>query len=167
MSKKPSKTDIYKEILSYVLIFAATFFVLHLFIGMALIPSASMEPTLNVGKKYPFGVCSYLFKDPQRGDIIVFDDHGVVYCKRIIGLPGETVSFDGGYVYINGEMLIEPYAAGFSYPYTNDSYTVPDGEYFFMGDNRENSRDSRLWEYPYITKSQILGKILTTKSIFG
>lgn len=157
---------IYKEILSYVLIFTSTFFILHSVMGMAYIPSGSMEPTLSVGRKYPYITVAYLFNGPKRGDIIVFDDHGVAYCKRIIGLPGETVSFDGGFVYINGERLDEPYVAGFTYPYLANEYTVPEGEYLFLGDNRENSKDSRLWEYSFLKKSQILGKIVLTKPIF-
>ena len=160
--KHISETE-YKETLSYALIFLVTFFVLQLFIGVAFIPSGSMEPTLTVGKKYLFVSTSYLFKAPERGDIIVFDDHGVVYCKRIIGLPEDKIQLSEGSVYINGELLDEPYADGITLPYTSDHYEVPKGEYFFLGDNRLNSRDSRLWEYPYIKKSQILGKLITFK----
>lgn len=150
----------YKDTLKYVLIFLITFLILQAIIGMAYIPSGSMEPTLEVGKKYPFFELSYLFASPERGDIIVFDDHGVVYCKRIIGLPGDEIDLQNGSVYINGELLNEDYAFGNTYAYYESHYVVPDGEYFFMGDNRENSRDSRLWDYPYITKTQIIGKLI-------
>lgn len=150
----------YKDNLKYVLIFLITFLVLQTFIGVALIPSGSMEPTLTVGKRYIFSSTSYLFKNPARGDIIVFDDEGVIYCKRIIGLPGDSIDLKDGQVYINNELLDEPYADGETYAYTYDHYDVPDGEYFFMGDNRLNSRDSRLWDYPFLAKKKILGKLI-------
>jgi len=171
--KKITSTD-YRSTLKYVLIFLCTFFVMQLLIGTAYIPSSSMDPTLKVGKKYLFFQQSYLFSDPERGDIIVFDDQGTIYCKRIIGLPGDVIDFHDNGVYINGELLDEPYADGVTLPYPKqrevngelevyieDHYEVPEGQYFFMGDNRENSRDSRLWEpQPYIKKSQILGKLI-------
>lgn len=160
--KKISVYD-YKDTLKYVLLFLVTFMLLQIFVGVAYIPSGSMEPTLNVGKKYLFNQTSYLFKGPQRGDIIVFDDHGVVFCKRIIGLPGDSIDLVDGSVYINGELLNEEYANGATYAYTSDHYDVPAGEYFFMGDNRLNSSDSRLWPYPYITKRQILGRLIKFK----
>ena len=153
----------YKDFLVYVIIFLVTFFLIQLFIGVALIPTGSMEPTLTTGKKYLFFETAYLFKGPERKDIIVFDDAGTIYCKRIIGLPGDTIELKDGYVFINGELLDEPYANGMTYAFYQDTYIVPEGEYFFMGDNRENSHDSRLWDYPFITKKQILGKLIKLK----
>lgn len=152
--------DEYRDNAKFVLVFLITFVVFQSIIGVAFIPSASMEPTLNVGKKYLYLELEYLFKDPQRGDIIVFDDHGTVYCKRIIGLPGDVIDFWDGNIYINDELYTESYAFGKTYPYFIDHYEVPEGEFFFMGDNRENSKDSRLWDYPYIKKSQILGRLI-------
>lgn len=153
----------FKDTVQYVFIFLITLFVMQLLIGVALIPTASMEPTLTVGKKYMFLQTSYLFKDPQCGDIIVFDDHGTVYCKRIIGTPHDVVEFKDEEVYINGNKLDEPYAHGITRAYTFERYEVPEGEYFFMGDNRENSHDSRSWDYPFIKKEQILGKVIRFK----
>ncbi len=153
----------YRSNLIYVITFLTAFLVFQTFLGMAFIPSASMEPTLHVGNKYPFFAASYWFKDPQKGDIVVFDDEGTVYCKRIIGEPGDEITFSDGDLYINGEKQVEPYVAGKTYPYEEDRYVVPEGEYFFMGDNRENSHDSRLWYYPYLTKDKILGRIFIIK----
>lgn len=150
----------YKGFLSYAILFLAVFLVLQFVIGMAYIPSGSMEPTLNVGSKYVFCKLSYTFKDPECGDIIVFDYDGTIYCKRIIGVPKDNIELKEGSVYINGEKLDEPYAFGDTYAYTSASYTVPEGEYFFLGDNRENSHDSRLWDYPFLKKDQILGHVL-------
>lgn len=153
----------YKDTLKYVLIFLVTFLLLQIFIGVAFIPSGSMEPTLTVGKRYIFSTTSYIFKEPSRQDIIVFDDMGTIYCKRIIGLPGDVIDLKDGLVYINNELLDEPYADGETYAYSLDHYEVPANEYFFLGDNRLNSRDSRLWDYPFITKNQILGKLIKFK----
>lgn len=150
----------YKEFLSYVLIFLVTFGVAFSIIGMSFIPSASMEPTLSVGKKYPYCKVSYLFSAPERGDIIIYDREGVVYCKRLIGLPGDHIKIADGYVYVNGEKQTEAYAHGVTKAYYQDVYDVPEGEYFVLGDNRENSKDSRMWDYPFIQKKQILGHVL-------
>lgn len=149
-----------REVLGYVLVFLITFFVLQLFIEFANIPSSSMEPTLMKGKKYLFEQVSYIFSDPKCGDIIIFDSEGVVYAKRIIGTPGDVIDFADGKVFINGQELEEPYAYGETYTYYEDHFEVPEGMYFFLGDNRENSNDSRFWPNPYITKAQILGRVL-------
>lgn len=163
MTKSTFENKEYRENLGFVLLFLVTFFVLQLLIGNAYIPSGSMEPTLTTGKSYMYLGCSYWFSDPKRGDIIVFDDHGTVYCKRIIALPGETLDLFDGQVYIDGQLLDEPYANGETYEGLNhlSHYEVPEGKYFFMGDNRLRSKDARSWDYePFITKSQILGRII-------
>lgn len=88
----------------------------------------------------------------SRGDIIIFkneDTYNSIYVKRIIGEPGDTVEIQGDSVYINGELLDEPYAYfsddGTHYPYQDISVTLGDDEYFVCGDNRYNSRDSRIF----------------------
>ena len=102
---------------------------MQIVIGTAMIPSHSMDPTLTVGKKYLFFQQAYLFSDPKRGDIIVFDDFDqksggqaseesqrTIFCKRIIGVPGDVIDFKDEAVYINGEKLDEPYAYGVTIP---------------------------------------------------
>lgn len=104
----------------------------------------------------------YLFDDPERFDIVIFkypDDESQRFIKRVIGLPGETVEIREGKVYINGSDT--PLDDSFTpeTPVGNfGPYTVPEGCYFMLGDNRNNSRDSRMWDNPYVKKEKILGK---------
>lgn len=149
----------YRELLSYIVIFIATFGIIYSVIGVSFIPSSSMYPTLEVGHRYPYLKLSYLIKEPERFDIIIYDKDGTAYCKRVIGLPGDFIEFREDGLYINTEKTDTPYAYGTTYPFIQTAYNVPEGEFFVMGDNRENSNDSRYWEYPFIKKDQILGKV--------
>ena len=152
----------YREFLQYVLLFLFTFTIAFTIFGTSFIPTASMETTLHVGHKYPYLKLSYIFSSPKQGDIIIYDQEGVVYCKRIIGTPGDHIELSDGYVFINGNKLEEAYTTGMTYAMMSDTYDVPEGEYFVLGDNRENSRDSRFWPYPFIEKKQILGHVIKT-----
>jgi signal peptidase I len=120
----------------------------------------SMYPTLDNGDDLINSEISYLFNEPKRGDIVVFDapdSAGEDYVKRIIGLPNEEIVIDGGLVYINGDLLDETYLDGI---YTEGKIrtVIPDGFYFVMGDNREISRDSRSQDVGLISIDQIHGK---------
>jgi signal peptidase I len=117
------------------------------------IDGSCMEPTTFTGQRVFVWKLSYLFSEPDRGDIIVFRyplDPSRDYIKRVIALPGETVALRGGAVYINGEKLDES-----SYPITVDlrrypdyaERLVPEGHCFVMGDNRPESEDSRVWGF--------------------
>lgn len=112
------------------------------------IPSGSMEPTLQVGDKIIVNKLTTRFKEPERGQIVVFKfpyDPSQDFVKRIIGLPGETVEIRDSQVYINGEPLEEEYLPeGLVYP-DFPPVTVPEDSYFVLGDNRNNSQDSRTW----------------------
>ncbi|MBR2042125.1 MAG: signal peptidase I [Oscillospiraceae bacterium] len=129
-----------------------------IFCFMANVPTGSMSPTIPVGSQV---LTTRLFdkENIERGDIIVFDSDelNIVLIKRCIGLPGETVYFDGtGDVYIDGEKLEEPYVSSFSDFY--GFFEIPEEHYFFVGDNRGGSLDARFWEQPYIHKDEIKGK---------
>lgn len=141
------------------------------------IPSSSMEPTLLIDDRLIIDKLSIRWRKPERGEIIVFNppinpvvpDASKVYIKRVIGLPGDRISIYDGKVFINDEPLNEPYIAApinYTLP-TQDAalcpncfrpekvevgkkhpfFTVPEGSYWVMGDNRNNSLDSHAWGF--------------------
>ena len=130
------------------------------------VEGASMENTLHNGDNLIVDKLSYRFHDPERFDIIVFPfqfQDNTYYIKRIIGLPGETVQImDDGSIYINGEKLEENYGMEGIKPETIGRAAEPielgDDEYFVMGDNRNNSSDSRTDMVGNITRENIIGK---------
>jgi signal peptidase I len=142
------------------------------------IPSPSMEPTLHCSRptpdcegRYSDRVLAnrfiYHFRDPHRGEIIVFKTpplaakrcgSGGTFVKRLIGLPGESVSERNGFVYIDGKRLDEPYIHADRRDHEPPrSWKVPEGEYFFMGDNRRESCDSRMWGS--VPRSDLIGEV--------
>ena len=132
----------------------------------ATVPTGSMENTILPGDDLLGSRLSYTFSDPARGDVVIFkypDNENEKYIKRIIGLPGELVQIKDSKVYINGSSvpLDEPYlkeewvVSGGEY-----EFVVPEDCYFMMGDNRNNSKDSRYWTHPYVSRDKILGKAL-------
>ena len=160
-----SKKIIY-ELLDYLkmIVFVLVFVLIinNFVIVNASIPSESMENTIMTKDRLFGNRLAYLFGEPKRGDIVIFkypDDERKLYIKRIIGLPGEKVSIVSGKVYINDSTtpLDEPYL---SEPMDGNygPYNVPEGEYFMLGDNRNNSGDSRLWVNTFVTEKQIEGK---------
>ena len=166
MSQKMTKKQIKYEIMEWILILeiaVAIAVVVNMFLIVnAVIPSASMETTIMTGDRIFGNRLAYKNHDPARGDIVIFkfpDDESQLFIKRIIGLPGETLEVIDGKVYINGDStpLDEPYikvdAIGDYGP-----VTIPENSYFMMGDNRNNSMDSRYWKQPYVFKDKILGK---------
>jgi signal peptidase I len=140
------------------------------------IPSASMEPALHCAR--PGTGCQARFSDrvlacricldfsaPSRGDIVVFQapasavqecTEGGTYVKRLIGLPGETVSERNGHVYVDGRPLAEPYVE--FRDHETRTWHVPKGQYFFIGDNRSNSCDSRRWGS--VPRANLIGTVI-------
>lgn len=127
------------------------------------IPSSSMEPTLEINDRLIIEKLSYHFREPVRGDVVVFNptealvaqDFHDAFIKRIIGLPGETVEVKEGKVYVNGEEITEKYIAE-DPNYDYGPVVVPEGEYLVLGDNRNNSYDSHYWGF--VPKDKIIGK---------
>ena len=161
------KVDMKKEILSWVFYIAFVLvltWVIITFVGQRTrVDGRSMMNTLHDGDNLIVEKLSYRFSDPKRFDIIVFPPTGKkeYYIKRIIGLPGETVQIDeNGNIYINGELLKENYGAEtIQNPgRAANPITLSDDEYFVMGDNRNNSKDSRSEEVGNVKRSQIIGR---------
>ena len=196
--------------LFYALIIAV--FIRSIFIQPFYIPSSSMEPTLLVGDrlfvtKYSYGYSKHsfpfspplfsgrlIYKEPARGDVVVFktpSDNRTDYIKRLIGKPGDTIQFISGNLYLNGNEIIKTainkndtiycgnnkintitfeeklpsgkkYIATYYKDYSlqnTDKFIVPDHHFFFLGDNRDCSKDSRfLSEVGYVHKNNLVGK---------
>jgi signal peptidase I len=118
----------------------------------------SMEPNFSEGDRVVVNKAVYWFGDPQRGDVIIFENpnnESEDYIKRVIGIPGDTVEIKDQAVYVNGTRLEEPYIMA---PPIRGmaAVMVPENSYFVLGDNRNNSQDSRSgW---FVTKDEIHGK---------
>lgn len=130
------------------------------------VDGSSMEPTLYNGDNLIVDKISYRFRDPERFDIIVFPfkyKEQTYYIKRIIGLPGETVQIDEqGNIYINGEVLMEGYGREVIRPEcigrAREPVVLGEDEYFVLGDNRNNSSDSRTEIVGNIKREDIIGR---------
>lgn len=154
IKERPSKRKQFFDLLRFIVVVLAIIIPLRLLIAQPFIVSGdSMSPTLDSKNYLIVDQVSYRFHDPKRGDVIVFTpphDPNKFYIKRIIGLPGETVTLDGTSIHIvNNEQPEgftideEPYI---SYPVsTSQEVTLDSDEFFVMGDNRPNSSDSRFW----------------------
>ena len=162
------KKSVKKEIFGYLRIIVAGVVIavlLNKFVIInADITSESMSTTFEKGDKLIGFRLSYIFSKPERGDVIIFeypDDGDKLLIKRVIGLPGEMVIIKDGLVYINGSEvpLEEPYAHGVSRQ-DFGPYLIPADCYFVLGDNRDNSKDSRYWKNTYVTKKRIIAKAL-------
>lgn len=162
-----NNNSVVKEIISWVVVLVVAFAIGHCLNRYVLlkaeIPSSSMENTLMVGDRVMGFRLAYLFSEPKRGDIVMFDfpdDESLLYVKRIIGLPGETVTIEDGKVYINGSKkpLEEDYVKEVPVG-SYGTFEVPEGHYFMLGDNRNVSADSRKWKNKYVAKEKIRCKV--------
>lgn len=164
--KKENLKEFLNLIITVLVAIAITLVLKNYVIINANVPTGSMENTIMTGDNI-FGYrLAYLNEEPQRGDIIFFyfpDDETQKYVKRIIGLPGERVYITNGKVYIddNAEPLDEPYLKEEWTKGTGTfDFEVPEGCYLVLGDNRNNSLDSRFWVNPYVSEEKIIGKAL-------
>lgn len=153
------------ELLLYIVCLVALSFFIVTFIGQrTVVNGSSMNNTLHDGDSLIIDKISYRFSDPKRFDIVVFpspEDDDTYYIKRIIGLPGEEVFIDtDGSIYINGEKLKENYGKDTILDAGRAGNTVVLGkdEYFVMGDNRNNSLDSRFDVVGNIHKKDFIGR---------
>ncbi|MFA9378700.1 MAG: signal peptidase I [Lachnotalea sp.] len=164
MNKKERRNKFLKDVWEISKTIIATFIIVYFFntyiIVNAQIPSGSMETTVMTGDRVIINRLAYLKEKPQRGDIVDFvypDDGKTPYLKRIIGLPGETIEGKKGVIYINGDRLKDNYTDEI---FKDDfgPYRIPKGCYFMMGDNRNDSWDSRFWQNKFVKLKDITGK---------
>lgn len=128
------------------------------------VPSSSMENTIMKNDKIIGNRLAYTFSEPERGDIVIIRDNekkNKLLVKRIIALPGEIVEVRDGLVYLNfsATPIDEPYAEALSFM-EYGPYTVPNDSYFLLGDNRNNSNDSRFWADPFVYRKNIRAKVI-------
>ncbi len=160
----------HNELLQSVLIAVViSFFIITFVVQAFYIPSSSMEVTLKPGDRIFVNKFIYRFRQPKRQEIIVFKapfeqegndktiNFGTNFIKRLIALPGDRVKIIDGKVYINDKLLKEEYIANRSYD-DRPEITVPKGHYYVLGDNRNNSYDSRFWGF--VPEDNIVGKAM-------
>ncbi len=159
--------SILKELMGwllYIIIIVGAAYLIVTFVGQRTqVSGSSMETTLSDGDQLIVDKMSYRFRDPKRYDIIVFPyqyEPDTYYIKRIIGLPGETIQIIDGYIYIDGEQLDEHYGNELMNDpgIAAEPVTLGEDEYFVLGDNRNNSQDSRAVNVGVIHRKDILGR---------
>ena len=153
---------LFRDILITLILALVIFFLLQFTVQNFIVIGSSMQPNFQEGERVVANKVAYKLHEPERGDVIVFHPPGNQqedYIKRVIALPSETIEVKDGVVYVDGLPLDEPYIKQPpSYTYT--VATVPDNEYFVLGDNRNNSNDSHNgWTVP---QQNIMGKVWLT-----
>ena len=168
----PTVKKIIVWLLLIVLTITASYFITtNIFVKTA-VAGVSMEPTLMEGQVVIVNKIEYYLKSPRRNDVIVYKqsnrEHSYYEIKRVIGLPGETVKIKNGIIYINDEALKEKVKtetienAGLA----EEGIKLDDNEYFVLGDNRNDSEDSRFASVGNVLKNEILGKAIATEKPF-
>jgi len=138
-----------REILEVAILTLLLFIIVHLVVQNYRVDGPSMQPTLHNHEYILVDKAQYVFSKPQRGDVVVFQyprDPSEDFVKRIIGVPGDTVSVDAnGQVTVDGVAINEPYVNDLTNPYQPNTWLLKPDQYFVLGDNRGDSSDSRDW----------------------
>lgn len=168
--KKLNKRELLRNIGSYALSILIVMIVAYSIVAFGVqtlrIVGQSMEPTLQNGDTVIVNKIGYVFQEPQRFDLVAFKqregDSDYYNVKRVIGLPGETVTIKDGYVFIDGVILTDlPFEEKIATEgLALDGVTLGEGEYFVLGDNVNNSEDSRFANMGNILKNEILGRVI-------
>lgn len=170
--EEKKKKGFFREVIDFVipiiLAVAIALVLKNCVIANAKVPTGSMLNTIQEGDRIIASRLAYINDDPERYDIIIFhfpDDESQYFVKRVIGLPGETVNIVNGIVYVTKTdgttiQLDDSFVTN-CVPVGNfGPYVVPEDSYFVLGDNRNNSQDSRYWNNKYVKKDKIIGKVL-------
>lgn len=166
--ESPKAVSVARNIFGYVMAVAVAvliYVVVSRFVIInANIPTRSMAPLIEAEDRLMGFRLAYLFKEPQRGDVVIFrhkcydDENEQLLIKRIIGLPGDSIQIIDNVVYINDIPYDESYLPDGVHMNDFGPYTVPDDSYFMMGDNRTISNDARSWTYKDVTREEIVAK---------
>jgi signal peptidase I len=170
--EKESKNKLIKKIIFEILIWlveivfviAFAYFIVNYAVEKTTMVGDSMNNTLQNKDKIIINKITYHFNKPKRYDVIVFKqrnkEHSYLNIKRIIGLPGESVQIDNGNIYINGEAITEPIVTETisNSGLAKEKIQLEENEYFVLGDNRNNSEDSRFANIGNILSEDIIGK---------
>jgi signal peptidase I len=152
------RSHLAREIVETIALTLLIFFVIRFAVQNYVVEGISMQTTLVNNELVLVNKMAYLFHTPERGDVIVFHwpvDTQKDLIKRVVGLPGDTVTTDSTSVWVDGVLLREPYVTMPANPIAN-TWHVPPNAYFVMGDNRQISDDSRYWGF--VPKDYIVGK---------
>jgi signal peptidase I len=152
-----------KDSFYYILTFAIVLLIVIYIFSFTLVVGPSMEDTLKNGDVTVISKLHYRFLDIERFDVISIMSKDYKYLiKRVIGLPGDTIKYVGGTLYVNGELFEEDYLNDIKtakFKLNDFEVVVPEERYFVLGDNRDNSKDSRDEAVGFITKDDIIGRI--------
>jgi signal peptidase I len=149
-----------REVIETIALTLLVLFLIRLVIQGFRTDGHSMDPDFHNGEYVLVDKAAFLFGPPQRGDVIVFHyplDPHEVFIKRVIGVPGDVIRTTSTTVSVDGDLLNEPYIS-VPFNYDNQTWKLGPNQYFVMGDNRENSLDSRIWGP--LDKSYIIGKVV-------
>lgn len=133
-------------------------FYFYLSFGIYNVSGTSMNPNFNDGESIVVNKFSYLFNEPERGDIVLVEEEGKKYLKRVVGISEELITIKDCSIFVNNNQMEESYTRG-DCTFGNQNVSLGEGQYYVLGDNREpnQSTDSRI--YGPILKNKILGKV--------
>lgn len=164
MYLKKFKRELLRMFALYVILMAEFVFIFRTVFMLTLVPTGSMDSTIEEGNMVFATRYDISEEEIERYDILIFippdnsDNLDVTYIKRVIGLPGETIEVKDGKVYADGVELDNSFVKTPMNRKGDGTYIVPEGCYFFMGDNRNQSRDSRFWTEKYVPSNNIVAK---------
>jgi signal peptidase I len=154
------RVSVLRDVLEVLMVIVSIYTTVNLASARAIVEGGSMLPNFDTGQLIIVNRIAYFYSKPERGDVIVLHNPRNAaedYIKRVIGLPGETVQISGGYVYVDGKQLYEPYLDMENFCYTCEgTWLLGADEYFVLGDNRRNSTDSHI--FGAVKQDVIIGK---------